>query len=271
MDVRGSFSRLKKKVKHLGSKRKPDRTRPDINGESVDPVDPPSRPESHIVAGGGEGDVADTGADADASGRQTHSTGQPPQPDEPEPMPASGSGNDQGVRETVAGGGEVSQGDSHLSSNVEVAVGSGPGRGGVDADEEGGEEFYSCSSTPSTPRSGEPNGMCTLSFQLSPLIIPSDNVDTSTVPERVPETLHPDDRIELSALTDNELGRRSAVLATAKLLCGVRDSMNAFGPLKSVAGGLCLILENCDVWLPCCTLSCGTYSYPSKQRWMTKP
>ena len=33
--------------------------------------------------------------------------------------------------------------------------------------------------------------------------------------------------------------------ATAELLRRVRD-----GPLKSIAGGLCIILENCEVWPP---------------------
>ena len=41
---------------------------------------------------------------------------------------------------------------------------------------------------------------------------------------------------------------KSTAFATAKLLLrGVRDSADAFGPLKSVAGGLCFILENCEV------------------------
>ena len=34
------------------------------------------------------------------------------------------------------------------------------------------------------------------------------------------------------------------------MLRGVRDTADAFGPLKSVAGGLCFILENCEVYLP---------------------
>ena len=39
--------------------------------------------------------------------------------------------------------------------------------------------------------------------------------------------------------------------ASAKLLLrGVSSSSDAFGPLKSVAGGLCFILENCEVRLP---------------------
>ena len=45
---------------------------------------------------------------------------------------------------------------------------------------------------------------------------------------------------------------RSTVSSSAKLvLRAVRDSADAFGPLKSVAGGLCFILENCEVrYLP---------------------
>ena len=44
--------------------------------------------------------------------------------------------------------------------------------------------------------------------------------------------------------------------ASAKLvLRGVGSSSDAFGPLKSVAGGLCFILENCEVRLPLHILS----------------
>ena len=47
-------------------------------------------------------------------------------------------------------------------------------------------------------------------------------------------------------------GWKSTASSSAKLvLRAVRDSADAFGPLKSVAGGLCFILENCEVrWLP---------------------
>ena len=41
---------------------------------------------------------------------------------------------------------------------------------------------------------------------------------------------------------------KSNIVSGAKLiLYGVRESADAFGPLKSVAGGLCFILENCEV------------------------
>ena len=42
----------------------------------------------------------------------------------------------------------------------------------------------------------------------------------------------------------------AAVSASARLLLRVRDSADGFGPLKSVAGGLCFILENYEVWFP---------------------
>jgi len=46
-------------------------------------------------------------------------------------------------------------------------------------------------------------------------------------------------------------GWKSTAPASAKLLLrGVRDSADAFPPLKSVAGGLCFILENCEVRSP---------------------
>ena len=54
-----------------------------------------------------------------------------------------------------------------------------------------------------------------------------------------------------AAPNENKSDRKSTASASAKLLLrGVRDSADAFGPLKSVAGGLCFILENCEVWSP---------------------
>ena len=51
-----------------------------------------------------------------------------------------------------------------------------------------------------------------------------------------------------SAADENRPGWKSTTSSSAKLvLRAVRDSADAFGPLKSVAGGLCFILENCEV------------------------
>ena len=59
-----------------------------------------------------------------------------------------------------------------------------------------------------------------------------------------------DERVELSTAPDeNKRDWTSTASASAKLLLrGVRDSADAFGPLKAVAGGLCFIVENCEVW-----------------------
>ena len=61
-----------------------------------------------------------------------------------------------------------------------------------------------------------------------------------------------DKRVEPSATQDEDKPDcGSTASASARLLLrGVRDSADTFGPLKSVAGGLCFILENCEVWFP---------------------
>ena len=54
-----------------------------------------------------------------------------------------------------------------------------------------------------------------------------------------------------AAADENKSDWKSTASASAKLvLRGVRDSADAFGPLKSVAGGLCFVLENYEVRYP---------------------
>ena len=51
------------------------------------------------------------------------------------------------------------------------------------------------------------------------------------------------------AMGDDKEDWESTVSDAAKLLLRtVRDSTDVFPPLKSIAGGLCSILENCEVW-----------------------
>ena len=80
--------------------------------------------------------------------------------------------------------------------------------------------------------------------------IPLHNVGTSVVPDHMQKELRPDENAESNTVTSEKKSSwKSTAYATAKLLLrGVRDSADAFGPLKSVAGGLCFILENCEVW-----------------------
>jgi hypothetical protein len=46
----------------------------------------------------------------------------------------------------------------------------------------------------------------------------------------------------------------------------VRDSADAFGPLKSVAGGLCFILENCEVWTSLPFMLSDAYRMPQRMK-----
>ena len=82
----------------------------------------------------------------------------------------------------------------------------------------------------------------------------TDNAGTSTVSDHVQVTLHHDKSGEPRAAGDETKSNwKSTASATAKLLLrGVRDSADAFGPLKSVAGGLCFVLENYEVQFPSC-------------------
>lgn len=104
------------------------------------------------------------------------------------------------------------------------------------------------------------------------LIISSDNADTSALPYHVPEVHRPNESVELAAaMDDSGLGQKPMASATAKLLRGVRDSAEAFVPLKSIAGHLHSVLGNCQVWLPPMHLAHGAYSHSSKQMWMYRP
>ena len=80
MDMRESFSRLKKKLKHplTRGKHKPDRTGTDAGGERVNATGSLPRPGPHIVVGGGDDRE---GSGANAVGGQFFSTDQPSQSD----------------------------------------------------------------------------------------------------------------------------------------------------------------------------------------------
>ena len=85
-------------------------------------------------------------------------------------------------------------------------------------------------------------------FRLPPLIVSSDNAEHPAAPTHVQEALSFNQNKPSVADGNKSSQGKSTASATAKLLLrGVRDSADAFGPLKSVAGGLCFILENCEV------------------------
>ena len=151
MNIRDSFSRLKKKLKHplTGNRQKPGRSAAGTDEERVDPTDSLPRPKPHVV------DRDQEGGGANEDGRGVRSTDRPPQPDDPEPVPAQGKRNDREER----GGRGVGQKNPHTHPTVEVAVGSGHGgEGNNDSDEKVGR-VYPSPSTPSIPHDGEPDSM----------------------------------------------------------------------------------------------------------------
>lgn len=81
-----------------------------------------------------------------------------------------------------------------------------------------------------------------------PLIVSSGIVDDSTVPGHVQEAFS-SNQGEPNAAEENTFDQwKSTASASAEpLLRGVSESTDTFGLLKSVAGGLYLILENCKV------------------------
>ena len=79
--------------------------------------------------------------------------------------------------------------------------------------------------------------------------LPPDNLDTLTILDHVSEVVCTDEAVEQGvAANENKSDWKSALSATAKLLLrGVKESADAFPPLKSVASGLCFILDNYEV------------------------
>jgi len=204
-DIRGSLSRTKKKIK---DRLKGSKRKPGRTG-------------------------------ADAGGEEASSTSSLPPPD---PHALVGGGHNREHHEVDIGGRESSQ--RNLHPDVEVAVGSGPGREGNDVDGKKTDRVDPPPSMPSIPHNDSTwRGL----IQMLPLIVSLDNVDDSTAPDQVQEALSPSQR-EPNTADEDKSNWKSTAFATAKLLlCGVKESADAFPPLKSVAGGLCFILENCEV------------------------
>ena len=241
VNIRKSLSKLKKAFKHRlrGIKRGPDRAGASPVGERASPSTPFPRQDSRATVSGGDGGGGIISTEA-SQARPRDRFPQLKQADEGSDDPQGGS---VGVDEE-----EVSRSRSRLDPEVGSAEGSGPSR-----------EIKQTSSLPSiTPivLNQEPDGTWTLSPQQLYLIVLLENADTPTVPDRVQQDLRSDENVEPSAAA-NKKGSdlKSTAIATAKLLLrGVRESADAFPPLKSVAGGLCYILDNYEVQSTPCTL-----------------
>ena len=235
-DVRKSLSKMKKDFKHRlgGKKHGADRAGDNAAGETGGSSLSVTRPDSRVAASGRGEEGSRTGTDVS----QAHSTDRSPQPN---PMQADGGGDNPRGREANVDEGGASQDRSRPGPNVGGAAGSRPNR-------EIKRDPSPLSLTSVTPGQG-PDSTRTVSPQQPCLITLLDYANTLTVPDRVQGGPRPDENAEPNTATNEKKSNwKSTAFATAKLLLrGVRDSADAFGPLKSVAGGLCFILENCEV------------------------
>ena len=237
-DMRKSFSNLKKDLKYRlrGKKRAPDRAGDDATGERVSSSGSLLRPDSRVAASGHNEEGSRISTDIS----QARSREPSPQP---KPVPVDeGRRDDPQRKEADVGGKEGGQRGLRLDPDVAISAGSGLIREGKRA--------YSPPPVTSIPLQQEPDSTWSVSPQLLCLITPLHNAGTSVVLDHMQTELRLEENAESNAAaSDNKSGWKSTAYATAKLLLrGVRDSTDAFGPFKSVAGGLCFILENCEVW-----------------------
>ena len=101
-----------------------------------------------------------------------------------------------------------------------------------------------------------------------PLTVPSGILDGSASPQRIQEPGQALSHVLTSSVVgweEPDLG----LIATSgpkNLLQGVKESPGSFPLLKSVADGLCFILDHCEVWFQIPHLICNAYGFSSKQR-----
>ena len=131
------------------------------------------------------------------------------------------------------------------------------------------------STSPLTPHDQKSNGTRTVSSQKTHLTVfpshkagrPSDSDEhrpvSNSAENASPKFSDPVDGP--SAVDENKSNLKSLASSGAKwILRGVNQSADAFGPLKSVAGGLCFILDNCEVRGSPASAVCNAYTRTSK-------
>ena len=77
---------------------------------------------------------------------------------------------------------------------------------------------------------------------------------------------YPSRRPDSPAADGTQRNLKSTALAEAKsVLHGVKESSNAYLPLKSIAERLCIILDNCEVWPSTIRSAHEVYDHSSKR------
>ena len=141
-DIRSSFSRFKKDIKHRLRREKhaPDRVGANPTGGSTNPLDSPLPPDHHAAASGHDKEGARTSTDVSQARPRDRSP-------RPEPIPAGKGNDDPQTREADVDKKEAGQVHSRLDPDLKVAGGSGPNQGA-----------HSSLSSPSLPQKAEPDG-----------------------------------------------------------------------------------------------------------------
>jgi len=244
MSLRKSLSRFREKMKdrlRIGDRREGRAT--SVGGEGSDRPSLSLRSEWNTVMEG-EG----RGEDSEAGGGE----------DNPVLRPGdSGSitrGRDPGRSDNHTDEGETDQ------KRLHVEVEGTSGREGRDqADTPPRSDVKNRTPTPPISRGGESKGVYTTLFWPLPLT------------DAAGDPVAPDYAHDNATTPKDEPGWISTTSSAAKLLLrAVERASDAFPPLKSVAGGLCAILDSCEVWSTlACSIICsirGTHSSPRKQK-----
>jgi len=234
MSFRNSFSKVREKVKRELSKigDKLGREGPDVGDKEFDrsALSLQSGPVSIVVEGEAREEDSKTGGE-----------------DNSVPRSVVERGHDLG---------ETSQGNPHPLPHVEVESVSG---------QEGGDRANSPRAdvgnrTPIpfiSSQDGESEGMWATPFQRLPL---TDDIYVGNLPA-------PGHGPGDFATPKDESNRESTAISAAKLfLRTVERASDAFPPLKSIAGGLCAILDSCEVWSAFACSIRDAYCSPSKRR-----
>lgn len=179
---------------------------------------------------------------------------------DPSPMPADkGRRDDPQRKEAEVDETQGGQRHSRPGPDVEVAAVSGPSRAGNRA-------RFPLPIT-SVPHKQEPDSKWAPFPQPLCLIIPLYNADASAVPDHIQKELPNENAEPNVAASAKKSSWNVATSATARLLLrGVRDSADAFSPLRPAAGArdLSFILENCEVWVSLLVHHQSSHRYPSE-------
>ena len=251
MSLRQSFSGFRKKVKGQLSKigDKPEGISANVSGEGSDRPIISFQPRLGIVVEDNfRGDI-EVGAGEDDPGA-----------DDSRSVSGSvvGIGHDQGGSDDEASG-EISQKGLHPSRQVQTESGSsrernvdGQGANRVDPPL---QSDIGTTPSPSIMRGGETESTRIPLFRSPPL---TDLAGNPAVPGPI--------LVDVTVSEDKSDWKHTAASAAKLFLRTVERASDAFPPLKSVAGGLCAILDNCEVRSTSVRSIRDAHSLRSKQR-----